>query len=308
MPASVDKYQKLNGSAKKVNDRKHSFFKKGFTIITLGLTGVFILLFLLRLVYVFVLAGFISNATLDKNFFDAVENLPKNYASENIAFNKTNQDAALLTIEQKYEKIAFIKTVTSQFENDQSAIKKKIQEFNGIIQFEKNSGLGENKRSHFVIAISPLVFESFCIAIQSVGVVVEKELTNIDKTLEYKRLYAKKKSLEKTLASLNEVRSGVGENSSFSLQDKISEMEISLREAEVELGYFTEERGFCTVKLSLHESFAKKEIYFIPAMQASFGWSMKYYPLTLLLLLFLFFFTNVDKIKLSALLPDKLKP
>lgn len=283
---------------------KPNFFKKTISIISIGITGLLILLFLLRLLYVFFFEGMITNASLNTNFFNKTENFPKNYASEKTALNKSDQTSSLS--QQKYEKIAFIKTASSRFENDHAAIKKKIQEFNCIIQFEKESGIGNDKQSHFLVAVSPASFEPFYTAIQSIGVVKEKDITTADMTFEYERLSARKASLEKTLASLKGVLNS-DQNNSFNVQGQILEMQTSLRDVEVKLAYFAAGRDFCTVKLSLYESATGKQSAVLPTVKSCFRWALEYYPVSLLAILLLLFFKNVDRIKLPDIIFSKSK-
>lgn len=61
-------------------------------------------------------------------------------------------------------------------------------------------------------------------------------ITKVDKTNEYRQLNAKKASLEKTLASLNDLKNKGGAISDFvSLHEKILEIETQIQELGVDL-------------------------------------------------------------------------
>nr|GFD12335.1 hypothetical protein [Tanacetum cinerariifolium] len=101
------------------------------------------------------------------------------------------------------------------------------------------------------------------------------EITKVDKTNEYRQLNAKKVSIEKTLASLNELKSKGGQISDFvSLNDKILEIEEKLQELGVELGNFDAENEFCTVKFSLYEGATEKSISFIHRLKVALEWTI----------------------------------
>lgn len=129
-----------------------------------------------------------------------------------------------------------------------------------------------------LIGINPVLFDSFYLAIQKIGVVKAMEITKVDKTNEYRQLNAKKTSIEKTLQSLNELKSKGGEIADFvSLNEKILEVEEKLQGLGVELGNFDTENEFCTVKLSLYEGATEKNISFIHRVKVALEWTIKYF-------------------------------
>jgi uncharacterized protein YfcZ (UPF0381/DUF406 family) len=103
-------------------------------------------------------------------------------------------------------------------------------------------------------------------------VIRSTEITKIDKTNEYRQLNAKKASLEKTLASLQELKSKTGVIDDFiSLNYKILEIETQMQELGVELGNFDAENEFCTIKFSLYEGAAAKSLNFIERFKIALG-------------------------------------
>src|SRR4029077_2293845 len=95
---------------------------------------------------------------------------------------------------------------------------------------------------------------------------------------EYRQLNAKKASLEKTLASLEELKSKGGQIADYiSLHDKILEIETNLQELGVELGNFNSENEFCTVRFSLYEGATERKISLLKRSKTALEWTIKYY-------------------------------
>ena len=252
-------------------------FRKRFWILTKWFAAIFIILFVFRLFYGY----FASDSyTPDNsgNFFSNVENLRKNYASEKI-ISKTNvQQQASVASNQKYEKTATVKSKTSDFEVDEANIRKAIKLFNAVTQYEQNLGNEGNRELHLLIGVAPTTFDSFYQATLKIGTIRAKEITKVDKTNEYRKLNAKKISLETTLSSLNELKSKGGQISDYvSLHDKILEIETKLQELGVELGDFDTENEFCTVRFSLYEGATEKKVGLFQRVKIALEWTIKYY-------------------------------
>jgi hypothetical protein len=240
--------------------------------------GLFILMFLFRLAY-----GYLANTTNlgtdpSDDFFGSISNLRKNYASEKMA-KADVQVATIMASNQKFEKTASVRAKSSEFERDQKLVKDKVGAFGSIIQYEQNLGQKGDRQLHLLIGVNPSLFDSFYVVIQKIGVVKATQVTKVDKTNEYRQLNAKKVSIEKTLQSLNELKSRGGVISDFvALNDKILEIEEKLQEIGVELGNFDTENEFCTVKFSLYEgATVRSGISTIHRLKVALEWTIKYY-------------------------------
>jgi len=239
---------------------------------------VFVLLFVFRLIY-----GFVSNDTrfgqdLSYDFFNSVTDLRKNYASEKIQVNVAAQ--ASMASSQKYEKTATVRTKSSDFEKDVIKTKAITDGFAGVIQYEHNSGNKGNRQVQLLIGIIPEKFDSFYVEIQKIGKVSSTDITKIDKTNEYRQLNARKASMEKNLASLNELKSKGGAiNDYISLHDKILELELQMQQLGVELGNFNTENEFCTVKFSLYEGATERKVSVMTRVKVALQWTIKYYAM-----------------------------
>jgi len=287
-------------------------FKGRFRKTSKWFVGLFILLFVFRLIYGYVATDINNGRDYSDNFFSSIDNLRKNYASEKIAMKGDVQVSQNIASNQKFEKTASIKTKTSEFEKDEKQLKAKSKAYNAVIQYEQNLGQKGNRQIHLLIGVNPTLFDSFYVDIQKIGVIKAMEITKVDKTNEYRQLNAKKTSIEKTLQSLNDLKSKGGQISDFvALNDKILEIEAKAQELGVELGNFDAENEFCTVKLSMYEGATERNISFIQRIKVALEWTIKYFAiiifsilaltLTIFLLLLL-----VEKLNIISTVRNKL--
>ncbi|MBP7822090.1 MAG: DUF4349 domain-containing protein [Saprospiraceae bacterium] len=288
-------------------------FKARFWKIGKWFSILFIFLFVFRMIYGYVATDINTNNDYSDNFFSSIDNLRKNYASEKIALKGDVQVSSNIASNQKFEKTASIKSKTSEFEKDEKRLKSMTKSYNAVIQYEQNLGQKGNRQIHLLIGVNPVMFDSFYIDIQKIGVVKAMEITKVDKTNEYRQLNAKKASIEKTLQSLNELKARGGQITDFvSLNDKILEIEEKAQELGVELGNFDAENEFCTVKYSMYEGATEKSISFIHRVKVALEWSIKYFAIitatTFILSLTIFvLLLIVDKLKIISTIQNKMK-
>lgn len=260
---------------------KTNFIKRCWRIAR-WLIAFYFVLFLYRFAYTFIKDDGPA-ISQQGSFFDGVANLRKNYASEKVILNMASiqtQDAgsAVPAGAQKYEKTAVVSSESAHFEEDDREIRSKTNAYKGIIQYERAFGLKGERELHMLIGIAPAVFDSFYTEIRKIGNIQSMSVTKEDKTNEYRQLNAQKASLEKTLASLQELKSKNGQVADFvSLHDKILEIEAKLQGLGVELGNFNAENEFCTVKLSLYEGKPKTGISFLSRVRIALEWSIERY-------------------------------
>jgi len=278
-------------------------FKSRFRKLAIRFAALFVIMFLLRLLYGYLMPHSDQNGDYSYDFFSRIEKLKKNYASEQILRENNVLQAANIASNQKFEKTASIKTKTTEFQKDEKLVKDKTKSFNAVIQYEQNLGQKGDRQLHLLIGVNPVLFDSFYFQMQKIGTLKGLEITKVDKTNEYRQLNAKKASIEKTLQSLNELKSKSGQISDFiSLNDKILEVEEKLQELGIELGNFDSENEFCTVKLSLYEGATEKGIPFIQRLKVAIEWTIKYYTFLILSIL-----AVTVVIFLALLIADKLK-
>jgi hypothetical protein len=289
-------------------------FKQRFWKIAKWFIGLFIVMFLLRLMYGYIDNNVAYGSEYSDDFFSSVGNLRKNYASDKMQNKQLGaQVTANLPVSQKYEKTATVKSKSSQFEKDLNNIKKEATDFAGVIQYEQNTGNKGSRQIHLLIGINPEKFDSFYAVIQHIGLVRSTEITKIDKTNEYRQLNAKKASLEKNLTSLNELKSRGGAIGDYiQLHDKILEIETQMQELGVELGNFDTENEFCTVRFSLYEGAPEKKLTIAKRVKVALEWTIQYYAIltfTLLGLVTMIFILLlvIDKLKILKTVTDKIR-
>lgn len=279
----------------------------------------FVLMFVFRLLYGYWATNADQSSQLDQaDFFSTLDNVRRNYASEKsfkkeVSGNVDIQQQANAASSQKYEKTATIRAKTAQFDRDEQQLRQTIKHYNAIVQYERNSGNSGEQQLHLLIGIDPELFDTFYVAMRKIGWVRSKEIIKTDKTNEYRNLNAQKSSLEKTLASLNELKSKGGAVGDFiGLHDKILEIETKLQALGVDLGNFDQENEFCTVRYSLYEGSDGREISLLHRVKVALEWTITYYTalmfgLALMTSVSFMLLFIIDKLKLLAASNDSAK-
>jgi hypothetical protein len=262
-----------------------TYIKKGFVYLALG----FVILFCLRLVYgYFVPTGptvlTSTQGTLDG--FISGELSRKNYATDKMKLDGGLNNLAK-SVDQKYEKVASLLSKTSAFDDDEQKVRDLIKKYNAQVQFEQSSGLAGSKRLNLAIGVQPAKFDNMVGELKGISSLSSIEINKTDKTNEYKDLNAKRVSLEKTRDALLGLKSKGGSiDELINLESKILEKETELQETGVSLGEFDEENEFCTVKYALNEQrAAKARIPFLYRVRVALEWTIKYYLLSLMVVL-----------------------
>ena len=265
-----------------------SYLKKNLKKLVLALLGLFILMFVLRLFYGYQTVTETTPSDISMNFESGFNlNTRKNYAS--IKY-KVGASQSPIRVDQKYEKIADIRTYSTKFDTDETSVRKRVKNFDGLIQFENKSGNNGYRSLDLIIGVPPEHFDSIYQSLIKIGKVQAKQITKTDKTNEYKELNAKKSSLEKIRTSLISLKEKGGKIEEFmQLENRILEIEQQLQELGVSLGNFDDENEFCTVKVALSEG---KELTIgkMQRIKVALEWTVEYYLLLMLGLCFMTLF------------------
>lgn len=268
------------------------------------LVAVFIGLFIFRLVYGYKTVApqqvsQLFNETLVSESILVSTEGRKNYAS--IKY-KQNTGQIPVSIDQKYEKIADINTISTKFDVEEKQIRTQIKSFDGLIQFENKSGNKGYRKLNLTVGIPPENFDSIYADIIKIGTIQSKQITKTDKTNEYKELNAKKTSLEKIRASLIDLKSKGGRIDEYmQLENRILEIEQQLQGLGVSLGNFDDENEFCTVKILLSEG-KTTTIGILQRIKVALEWTIKTYLMLMATLSFISLFAyllllSIEKIR-----------
>jgi len=271
------------------------------------LVAVFIGLFIFRLVYGYKTVApqqvsQLFNETLVSESILVSTEGRKNYAS--IKY-KQNTGQIPVSIDQKYEKIADINTLSTKFDVEEKQIRTQIKSFDGLIQFENKSGNKGYRKLNLTVGIPPENFDSIYADIIKIGTIQSKQITKTDKTNEYKELNAKKTSLEKIRASLIDLKSKGGRIDEYmQLENRILEIEQQLQGLGVSLGNFDDENEFCTVKILLSEG-KTTTIGILQRIKVALEWTIKTYlmlmaTLSLISLFAYLLLLSIEKIRTAA--------
>lgn len=249
--------------------------KQAKRIILLLILG-FILLFGFRLYYGYTLktTSYSPNPTYISDFGSTMR--------QNIATKKykSSISAAIPTataVDQKYEKIADIRTYSSRFEEEEKKARQAIKNLEALIQYEMKNGNQGQRNLQLIIGVPPDNFDTLYSQLSTLGKIESKQITKKDKTNEYKELNAQKKSLEKTRQSLVDLKSKNGYIGDYiTLENRILDIDQQLQALGVSLGDFDEENEFCTVKFALNER-KTTEISLSHRIKVALQWTVKMY-------------------------------
>lgn len=236
----------------------------------------------------------------------------KNYASDSYKFKMEKGGGGGLeipqgqevSVSQKYEKTALLNAKSEKFEEDEKLVRKKIKDYNAIIQYEENTGNKGRRKLSFLIGVKPEKFDSFFVSLKKIAINKQADITKVDKTSEYKNLNARKNSLEKIRESLIAIKKQSGKIDEYiNLENRILEIEQDLQNLGVELGDFSEENEFCTIKFALAEGRPLVKMSFLHRAKVALEWAITWYFWATLILLFIFglsFFLLlvIDKLKI----------
>lgn len=263
------------------------------------LVAFFLLLYTLRLGY-----GFyrwpngvvtVTNSNVANNDFNSSGDMnfgndfgsKRNYASTKYMNNTVVTDATSVApsaYDQKYEKVATVSSQSNKFEEDLASVKSIIKKYEGLIQYEQQSGLAENRYLHLAIGIPPDNFDDAVEGLKKIGKLTYIRIDKTDKTNEFQKLKASRAALEAQLASLIKLKTHEGKiEELMELEEKILSINSQLQSLGVSLGEFDSQNEFCTVKFTLRE--VKKDVESIsniPIYQRlyyAFTWTAKYYAL-----------------------------
>ena len=269
-------------------------------VVFIAIIG-FLLLFFFRLMYGYTISP--NDHDSQSDFFENIGSSKRNFASKEYKMKSNGPVPTATKVDQKYEKIAEIRTKTEAFEDEEKAARKLIEKFDALIQFEQKNGNDDNRKLNLLIGVPPENFDSLYTSLIGIGRVSAKQITKKDKTNEYKELNAKRLSLEKIRVSLIELKSkGCKSEEYMQLENRILEIEQSLQELGVSLGDFDEENEFCTVQFSLIEG-KIKPISFLHRVKVALEWTVGIYlqlfvVLTLILVFAYLLILVIDKLKL----------
>ena len=273
--------------------------KKSYKKLVAILLLIFVVLFLFRLAYGYTKEVGTEQTFADDQFFQIHQNERKNYASKKYQVIAGQMP---VRVDQKYEKIAEITSLTSKFEHIELQVRKQIAEQQGLIQFENKSGNKGARQMNLVIGVPPENFDSIYGSLTKLGKIQTKQITKKDKTNEYKELNAKKYSLQNIRTSLVELKSKGGKIEEFMhLENRILEIDQQLQELGVSLGNFDDENEFCTVKFSLSER-QDIQISLLHRIKVALEWTIKTYLKIMATLFFLALFAYLSLLGVEKLL------
>jgi hypothetical protein len=252
---------------------------RGLALFAIG----FVIVFILRLIYGYITYPDGKPQVMQGSQFQVNQNFSfnvRNYAS--YQYKKSAKTGVhTYSVDQKYEKIANIKTSTEKIDESEKQVRDLIKSHDSIIQYEQKSGVkvSKNRIINLAIGVPPGKFDELVVKLKSIGKIISINIDKKDKTNEYKKLKAKKNSLLTIRKSLIALKNRGGKIDEYiKLENRILEIEKEIQGLGINLGEFDSENEFCTIKFTLLEaSFIKSSISFFQRLSVAFSWSMKFY-------------------------------
>jgi hypothetical protein len=175
---------------------------------------------------------------------------------------------------QKYEKVATLTELTSDYDADRKRIDSLVAAHQGIVQFEQATGLTGRRALSLGIGVPPDRFDAFVGAAQAIGKSARIEIIKNDKTNEYLQLRAQRAALEKAHAGIEMLAPLEGSiDERIHLQEKLTEIDQHMQELAVSLGEFDSQNELCTVKLTLREMPAAASSSWTGRVAAALAWT-----------------------------------
>jgi hypothetical protein len=175
-----------------------------------------------------------------------------NVASERVT--QTDLFGQNVTIDQKYEKTANITATSDNFNDDNKNLRRIIEENNAVIQTETMVGLQGRQTLEMVIGIMPDSFETVVELIQGIGEMKSFNMSKTDRTNEYRELMAQMDTYRRSIESYEEMKGHGGDiRDLLLLEDKILDVQNKVQALGVNIGVFSTDNSFCTIKFSMRE-------------------------------------------------------
>lgn len=159
-----------------------------------------------------------------------------------------------VSVDQKYEKTASIASETVEFEAEQKKIRDIITWQKAVIQQENRNGLAGAQQLYLEIGVAPDQFDALIEDIRLVGTLTSFNVQQVDKTEQYLQLQAERESLDATkeaYVAIKDMAETV--DARIKLEEKILAVDRQIRDIDVNIGMFSDEYSFCTVKIELRE-------------------------------------------------------
>jgi hypothetical protein len=195
-----------------------------------------------------------------------------NYASERIL---VPQGGVQQAVDQKYERVADLRSSSTEFEADAARIRAIASGAAAVVQSENAYGLAGSRVLSLKLGVVPAAFDQAAEKLKGVGKLLSVTITKTDKTADFRALEAKRLSLEKTRDGLKALRRAGAELADLiALETKILEIEGQIQELGVSLGDFSEANSFCTIDVDLSETASLGAGRVLSAALDSLGWAV----------------------------------
>lgn len=231
--------------------------KKVLAILFLG----FIVLFVVRFLYSFA----VPVEDLRRPFRRVAERMEQSVSfsyKRAIASNLTQIAASAelflaqgnVQLLEVFEKTGTLNSTTVRFDSDKKKLFEVIEKHKAKVKSQSGRGLCPARSLNVAIHVKAEAFDDMVENLKGVGELDSISVAKSDRTEEFRKLFARKESLEKHEKVLLKLRESQGTVEDFiGLEEKILDIQKEILSARIQLGDFTREESFCNVSYSLSE-------------------------------------------------------
>jgi hypothetical protein len=164
-------------------------------------------------------------------------------------------DLADLDKVQVHEKTGRLTTTTSDFADDEAAVRAVLEEHKAAVIHETSGGIAPDRRLTLVVGVSPDKFEALVERLRRVGRLEAVSVEQHDRTGELRQLSARRESLKKHLEGVRklEARDNPSTEDSLKVAREKREIERELDTLSAQAGDFLGKESFYTVSVTLVE-------------------------------------------------------
>lgn len=226
--------------------------KFSFKLIVLLLVAIFAAIFIARCIY-----NLVSYEDTDMyDYFGYSSTLNMMAPMKNIAFERMVYETArgIEVLDQKYEMVASLTSRTTNYNEDEKALRAAIEECLAIIQMESKTGLEGSRRISMTIGVKPDYFDAAVEKISKIGTITSFSTTKTDKTQEYLQIVAEQEKLQRQKDSLEALKSEGGSITELLvIEDRLILVEAELQQQSVLLSDYSEDNALCTIHFTISE-------------------------------------------------------
>ncbi len=156
---------------------------------------------------------------------------------------------------QVFEKRAQLATRTTTFDADAASVRAAMSEHKAVVISDNATGIEPDRQLLLAISVPPENFDAFVNQLRKIGILNSINVTQRDRTGEFRKLNAQRQSLKKYLDAILKLRGANNPSidDALKLEQKIQDIEKDLQSVSVQLGDLLGKESYYQVDVTLRE-------------------------------------------------------